>query len=743
MERAPFLEQAEQLSAAETDDVEIDIAEIIRALRRRRWALAGCVLLITSLVLLVTFQLTPLYTASAEVLIDPRDRNVADLDSVLSGLSPDASTIESQIQVIRSRSLALRTIETLGLESDPEFNPALREPGVVAELMGWLRGLAPGEPEAPSEETRLALEQTRLVESFSEALSVSRVGRSSYVISIAFTSEQPAKAARVANALAELYLVEQLEAKFEATERATDWLNERLGALRAEVEKSERLVEAYRSEHGLVVSLGVTVDEQQLSEINAQLILSRAHLAESQARFRHVNGLLASGSGVDSLAEVLASEVIQDLRRKQAELAREQAELKSRYGDRHPRMINVRAQSEDLALQIDAELKRIVTNLENEVMVARSRVGSLEEGLADEQSQRSAGEEARIGLRELSRQAAANRALYESFLGRFKETSEQQGIQEADARIISQAAVPAGPSYPRKGLFAAAGFLASLLVGLGMVFLLERLDNGFRSSRQLEDALGLPLLASIPEIAGADSEVDGVALSPPDYVLARPLSVYGEAMRGLRTGLLLSNVDVPPRAVIFSSSLPSEGKTTSAISLARSVALSGKRVVLVDADLRRPAVAGGLGLKPEAGLVEYLAGEVSLDEVLLDDADSGMRVLPTIQGAGNAPDLLGSESMHTLLEKLKTDFDLVLVDSPPVLLVSDAMVLGRICDKMVFVVKWEETPRQAAQEAVRRLGQFGVDVAGVAMSRIDTKRGAEYGGYGDSYYRNASKYYVN
>jgi polysaccharide biosynthesis transport protein len=743
VERAPLLEQAEQFSAAEPDDVEIDVAEIIRALRRRRWALAGCVLLITSLVLLVTFQLTPLYTASAEVLIDPRDRNVADLDSVLSGLSPDASTIESQIQVIRSRSLALRTIEALGLESDPEFNPALREPGALAQFTEWLRGLAPGEPEEPSEEARLALEETRLIESFSEALAVSRVGRSSYVISIAFTSEQPAKAARVANALAELYLVEQLEAKFEATERATDWLNERLGALRAEVEKSERLVEAYRSKHGLVVSQGITVDEQQLSEINAQLILGRSHLAESQARFRHVSGLLASGSGVDSLAEVLASEVIQDLRRKQAELAREQAELQSRYGDRHPRMINIRAQSEDLVLQIEAELKRIVTNLENEVMVARSRVGSLEEGLADEQSQRSAGEEARIGLRELSRQAAANRALYESFLGRFKETSEQQGIQEADARIISQAAVPAGPSYPRKGLFAAAGFLASLLVGLGVVFLLERLDNGFRSSRQLEDALGLPLLASIPEISGADAEVDGAALSPPDYVLARPLSVYGESMRGLRTALLLSNVDVPPRAVIFSSSLPSEGKTTSAISLARSVARSGKRVVLVDSDLRRPAVARGLGLSPEAGLVEYLAGEASLDDVLFDDADSGLRVLPTIQGAGNAPDLLGSESMRTLLEKLKTDFDLVVVDSPPVLLVSDAMVLGRICDKMVFVVKWEETPRQAAQEAVHRMRQFGVDVAGVAMSRIDTKRGAEYGGYGDSYYRNASKYYVN
>ena len=739
------LEQSEHYSAApphEPDDVEIDVAEILRALKRRRWALGGCVLLITSLVLLVTFQLTPRYTATAEVLIDPRDRNVADLDSVLSGLSPDASTIESQIQVIRSRSLALRTIEALGLERDPEFNPALREPGTAAALIGWLKALAPGEPAVPSEEERLALEQTRIVETFSDALSVSRVGRSSYVIAIAFTSERAAKASRVANTLADLYLVEQLEAKFEATERATDWLNERLGTLRTELEKSERLVEVYRSEHGLVSSGGVTVDEQQLAEVNAQLILARAHLAEKQARFRHVTALLDAGSGVDSVAEVLASTVVHDLRQKQTELAREQAELESRYGDRHPRMINIRAQREDLELQVGVELQRIVANLENEVMVARSRTQSLEASLANEQSQRSAGESARIRLRELSRHAAANRALYESFLGRFKETREQQGIQEADARIISAAAVPAAPSYPRKGLFAAAGFLASLLVGLGVVFLLERLDNGFRTNRQLEDALELPLLASIPELAGDEAAVEGEILSPPDYVLARPRSVFGEALRGLRTALLLSDVDAPPRAVVFSSSMPSEGKTTTAISLGRSIARSGKRVLLLDADLRRPAVSRELGLNPQAGLVECLSGQASLAEVILEDEASGMHVLPALEGAANAPDLLGSEAMRTLLEKLKTDYDLVLVDSPPVLIVSDASVLGRICDKLVFVVKWEETPRPAAVDAVHRLRQHGVPLAGVVFGRVDTRRDADHH-YGDSYYRTASKYYVN
>jgi len=741
--KARALDQSERLPYTEPDDAEIDLVEIAGALWRRRRVLAGCVLLVNALVLLVIFQLTPRYSATAEVLIDPREHLVMDIGPVQAALSPDVTTIASQIQMVRSRSLAQRVIEALRLDRDPEFNAALREPGPMAELWRGLRGLVPGEEtEEPSEEERLAREQSRLTAAFSSALTVSRVGRQSWVIAIGFTSERADRASRVANTLAEFYVAEQVEAKLEANARATDWLDERLVALRSELEKSERVVEVYRAQHGLAATGGVTVDEQQLAAINAQLVLARAHLAEKQARFRHVTELLDSGSGVDSVAEVLASQVVHNLRQKQAELAREQAELESRYGDRHPRMINIRAQREDLDLGLAAELERIVANLENEVLVARSRTQSLEESLAEEQGQRSAGESARIRLRELTRQAEANRGLYESFLGRFKETREQQGIQEADAQIISRAALPVAPSYPRKGLFAAAGFLASWLVGFGVVFVLERLDHGFRTGRQLEETLGHPVLASIPELSGADAQVDGEILSPPDYGLARPLSLYGEAMRALRTALVLSNVDAPPRVVLFSSSMASEGKTTTALSLARSVARSGKRVVVVDADLRRPAVARGLGFEPQSGLLEYLAGEVALGDAIVADEASGMDVLPAVAGAVSAPDLLGSQKMRTLLEKLRTDYDLVLVDSPPLLVVSDATVLGQLCDKLVFVVRWEQTAREAAEDAARRMAQFEIEVAGVVLSRIDTRRASEHG-YGSQYAADASKYYIN
>jgi succinoglycan biosynthesis transport protein ExoP len=713
------------------DDAEFDLAEIFRVLRRRIWVLLGCVLLVTSLALLVIFQLTPRYTATAQVLIDVRERKVTDLESVVSGLSPESSTIESQVEVIRSRSLTTRVIEDLQLDKDPEFNPDLRERGARARALSWVTNLIPGSVEVISEERLREREKAKVAEVFSEALKVSRVGRLSFVISIAFTSEDGEKAARIANALADLYLVGQLDAKFEGTRLATEWLDERLTPLREQLRESEKAVEIYRSEHNLVDSKGITVNEQQISEINRQLILARADLAEKKARFRRVNQLLQSGSDVESVAAVLASNVVIDLRQQQAELARKHAELASRYGELHPQMINVQAERKDLQRELEAEVNRIVANLENEAEVARSRGRSLANSLQELQREAAVHDQARIRLRELQREAAANRALFEPFLSRFKETREQQGIQQPDARIISRAAVPVGPSYPNKKQSAALALVMSVLLGLGTVFLLESLSDGFQTAHELEAALQLPHLVSIPELLKSDTTVEGDTLSPEDYILAKPLSHYGEAFRSLRAKLLLS--DTPPKVILFTSSLPSEGKTTAVISMGRAAAQTGMRVLVIDLDLRKPAVAKSLGSKPEKGVVEYLAGQVALEEVLVLDEASGMQFLPIASRVADPPDFLGSEGMRGLLEKLKTDFELILLDSPPVLPVADAKVLSRIVDKVVLLVQWEKAPRGVVQDAVHALREFGADTAGVVFSRVDMKRYARYG-YGDSDY---------
>lgn len=724
------------------DEVEINLGEILRILRRRIGVFVGCVLLVTSIVLLVTFQLTPLYTATALVLIDPRENNVTDLGVVVSGLSPESSTVESQVEVIRSRSLVTPLIEALQLDRDPEFNPALRERSALASALNWVTSLVPGQVNEIAEKERREREEAEVSDAFSDALNVARLGRLSFVISISFTSEDAVRAAQVANALADRYLVAQLEAKFEATRHAADWLDERLAPLREQVQESERVVEVYRSEHNLGDhSRGTTINEQQVLEVNRQLMLVRADLAEKQARFNRLNQLLSIGGGAESVAEVLESNVVADLRQQQAELARKQADLSSRYGERHPMMINVRAEQKDLQRELAAEVSRIVANLENEVAVAQSRDRSLTQSLWKLQGETSKGEQASIRLRELQREASANRAVYETFLSRFKETVEQQGIEQADARIISEAAVPVRSSFPNKLLSAVLGFAMSILIGLGVALLLERLeDNCFRTDRQLESQLQIPHLGSVPELKKELSTVDEGILSPADYILTNPHSSYAEAFQSLRAKLLLS--DVPPRLILLTSALQSEGKTTTAISLGRAAARAGSRVLLIDADIRHCSVAKTLGHRPTAGLVEYLAGMDPLHDVLILDEPSGMQILPAKSGAANPPDLLGSAEMRDLLKKTQTDFDLVLIDSPPVLPVADAAVLSRFVDKVVFVVRWGGTPRRAVQDALHALREFDAEIAGAVFSRLDMQQYASYG-YGHYYYGQYSEPHVN
>ncbi|WP_422027214.1 GumC family protein [Pyruvatibacter mobilis] len=718
-----------------------DVRHIFNVLRRRLSVIFGTMAVITGITLLVVFQLTPQFTATSLVLIDPREQQVVDIEAVMSGLPPDSAAIDSEVEVLRSRTLAARVVDQLELVADPEFNSALTEPGLLAALdpRRWF-----GSDQPVEEATRDQRETNRVIDAFQDRLSVGRRGLT-YVISISFRSPDARKAALIANTVADLYVLEQLEAKYEATRRANEWLNDRLSELRAEVRAAEEAVEIFRTENNLVSASGLTVNEQQLAELNGQLILARADLAEREAKFNRYRELRRTGTGADTLADVLQSPVIAQLRQQEAEVTRRLAELSSRYGDRHPEMIKVRAERRDLAVAIDREVSRTVANVENEVAVTRTRVASLEKSLRELEGRSGEGGLKEVKLRELESDAQAVSSLYESFLERFRQTSEQTDLQEADARILSQATVPTSPSFPRKGLFLVLALFASGGLGVALAFLLEHLDDAFSSVSQLEKGLGLPHLASVPDVA---ADVGSAIAAPFDIILKRPLSAYTESFRALRSAIALSNVDQPPRVVLVTSALPADGKTTTAISLARASASAGVRTVLLDCDLRRPNVhknlKGGSGTGPAAGIVEVLAGQAELDDALITDEPSGLSYLPVKAGAANPPDLLGSKHMENLLASLRETFDMVVIDSAPVLPVVDSRVLSRRVDKTLFVVRWRNTPRDAAGNAIKDLTEAGADIAGVVFERLDLKKQKKYT-YGDSgyYYGRYSKYYVN
>jgi len=728
--------------------LELDLMSLYRTLRKRLGLIVSVMLGLTALVMVVVLQQTPLYTAEAQVLLDRQQMQVTDMEAVMSGLPADSATVDSEVEILRSRALAARVVDRLNLMQDPEFNGNLREPSILRWLdprvwIGEALKLVEAERPVLNDEILARAELNSVIDGLLGHLTVSRQ-RLTYVINISFVSESPDKAARIANAVADTYILDQLEAKFDATRQANEWLSRRLGELREQVRDSERAVEIYRAEQGLESSAGVTVSEQQLSELNAQLILGRTALAEARAKYDRARQIRSSGGTIESMADVVQSGTISQLRQKQAELARELANLASRYGARHPEVVNAEAQRRDIERQIGAEISRIIGSLQNNVAVAETRVASLEKSLREIRGESGESGQAMVQLRELEREAAANRAVYESFLNRFKETSQQQDLQVPDSRVISQATAPITPSHPRKALSLALALVLSAMLGVGLAFLLEHLDNGIETGRDVEQILGLPHLVSLPATP-AEKGPDRKVMSPQDYLLAKPLSAYSEALRSLRSALQLSNVDNPPKVILFTSALPSEGKTTSSCGFARAAAAAGLKVIIVDCDLRHPSVHKAFGIgRPETGLVEMLAERLELSQVLIKDSKSDLDILPISTGTANPPDLLGSEQMRLLLERLRGDYDLVVLDSAPVLPVSDSRVLSRLADETVFIVRWSETPRDAAQAAIRELRLYNAAIAGAVLAVVDTAQQAKYG-YGDGgyYYSRYSRYYVN
>lgn len=722
---------------------EMDPRQLWHKLWRHKLIIAGTTIALTLIAAFLIFQLTPRYTSSVYVMVGPRSTNVIDVEAVLSGLSPDAETIQSEVEVIRSRGLAEKTILKLGFDLDPEFNSTLREPSFLRKLFSPRTYL----PESwfPAEvtqrlapEEKVELEQAGVIDAFLDRLSVAAQGRSR-VIRVSFESEDPRKAADAANTLADFYIVAQLDAKFEATQRANDWLSERVEELRDQVVAAERAVEEFRSEAGLVQSGDSTVATAQLSELNTELIRARAERAEVESRLSQVESAVRSGAGLEAVPEVLASPLIQRLREQQSEVARRIADLSQQYGELHPRMVSARAEAADIETKIRLEIDKVIGGMRAQVAAARSREGALAGSLNDMKREAGVLGKSEVQLRALEREAAASRTLLETFLARAKEVGSEGSFQQADAQVISRAEIPTTPSYPKKTILLGMSFFGALLAGVMIAFILELMDHGFRSSEQIEQAMNAAPLGLIPALSG----LRNLGRSPEDYVLEKPTSAFAESIRSLRTSLMLSDVDKPPKVVLVSSSMPREGKTSVTVALGRLMAGVGQKVLVIDCDLRRPKAHKVLGLQARPGLVDHFAGEALLPEIIQQDARSPLHMIAAGRSAPNPPDLLGSEQMRTLLREMSERYDFVLLDSAPVLAVSDTRMLARLADKTVFLVRWADTRREVATNGLRQLREAGASVAGVVLTLVDVRKHARYG-YADSgqYYGKAKKYYT-
>lgn len=723
----------------------VDLHRLIALFRRRLPLFFAVVLVVLVGVVIFTTQATPLYTATSSLTVNTRKQNVVNTEAVLSGLPAETGVVDTEIEILKSRQLAQRVVETLKLERDPEFNPELRDPGPLKAVAGGIAALFTGAaPDAARDRlsaVQAQREKEKVVDNVLKRLTVRRSGLT-YVMNVGFTSKDPVKAARIANTFAERYLTEQLEAKFEATRQANSWLNTRLADLRAEVQQAEAAVERYRASNNLLSASGATLTEQEISTYNQQLAAVRATEAEADARLRTARAQLAAGSSGDDVGEALGSQVVQSLRARRAEVSGRVADLSSRYGTRHPDMLRAQRELADIDGQIEAEIRRLISNLEAQVRVARERTRSMADSLGAARGTLAANNAAGVRLNELQRNAESVRTLYQTFLNRFQETTSTEGMAESDARIVSPAAIPTKASSPNVPLNLALGLVIALGAGFAAVVLAIMLDTGVITAEDVEHKFNLPHLGSVPLLASVADPQDADQ-SPADYVVKKPLSSFTEAVRAMRASILFSRIGHHVQVITLTSALPAEGKTTTALCLARVAAQSGLRVVLVDCDLRRRNVNRTLGFEPTTGLVEVLNGSSPLEDTLRIDEPSGARILPLAKNSFTPKDVFGTPAMDDLIARLRRNFDLVILDTAPVLAVSDTRLIAAKADTVVFLARWRKTPEKAINAALKLLEQSGAHVAGVGLTQVDMKAQARYG-YGDAgyYYAEYKKYYA-
>lgn len=720
-----------------------DLRALLDSLRGQWRLIAAITLGVVAVVAVVLFSLTPKYTSSVNILLGANRENVLGKEGMMSELSYDSPMVDSQVTIMKSEALLRRVVEAQKLDQDPEFSDG--NAGLGTALWSMVFG-SPSTPQAGGVPTASVGAGTRpstlaeltAIRELGDALDVHRVGVS-YVVSISVTSADPQKAARLANAFSEAYLLDQYEARYEVARRASQWLSDRLESLRTELRASEEAVESFRTANNLVDTNIGTVTEQQLSELNAKLVNARTDVAEKQAKYDQAKRITDAGGKVDSIPDVLRSPVISDLRSQEAEVSRREADLVAHYGDRHPSVVKVRAELRDIRAEIDQEAGRVVSNLEHELSVAKTRENALESNMKALSGQTGADNQLYVQLRELQRIASANKALYESFLSRFKLSEEQTKLDSSEARVVSPGSVPTIPSFPNRKLFLSIALFFGLVLGVAGALLVEGLRTGFRGLSEVEEFTDLPALASVPLLKRPELTVDGEQVTPSRYLIAKPLSRFSEAMRSLRIGIQMADVDQPAQVVGVTSSVPGEGKSTIAAALALSAAQGSDRVLLIDCDLRRPALTETFDLRGRPGLVDHLTNDIPLNDIIYKDPNSPIYIIGSGAHSQTPSDLLGSERMRSLIAQLRTHFNYIVLDTAPVAPVIDAVVVSREVDKMVFVTVWNSTPRQMVRQCLSRI-EGDRRIAGIVLNKVDLEKSRYYGEYG--YRKDYSSYYT-
>ncbi len=732
----------------------IDIDRILAAVRRQ-WRIVAISVGI-AVVFGVVYLLTavPNYTASASVLIDRSNNEIVSQLANMGVSVDDESTVLSEVELFKSDTISLAVVDKLKLTENPVFMAPTQS------LFGTLRIIL--SPNYWFADKDAVTDQDLLRQAAAAAvvrgMSIDRIGRS-YALSVSYTSQSPELAASIANAIADAYLVDKLNSKYDATRRASDWLQERIDELRQKSLDSDLAVQKFRSEHGLV-QVGVNggaalLSDQQLSELNSALITAQSDTAKAQAKYDRVKAIIDSGRTDAIVTDVLDSSISNDLRKKYLEASKFEAEISARLGPNHVQAVRLRGEMDEYKRLMFEELNRIAESYQSELVVAQTREKSLQDSVDKAMGVSNAAGETQVQLRELERTADTYKNLYQTFLQRFQEATQQQSFPITESRVITRPQVPKSPSAPKKPLILALAIMLGTACGGGIGAYREFRDRFFRTGEQVREALSLEYVGHIPMVDAKElGEGDEQPVSPRGlqtankitrYVIDHPLSAFAETMRSAKIGIDMESPGKRSKVIGVISSLPGEGKSTVAINFAQLLAMQDARTLLIDADLRNPGTTRAIGRHAEEGVLEALLEGKPIQNLLLLDSKTRLAVLPAVvkRRVPHSSDLLSSQIMANLLDEMKAHFDYIVLDLPPLGPVVDARAISPLLDASLAVVEWGSTSRRVVRTTFAAHPELMEKCVGVVLNKVDTEKLKLYRSYGSGeyYYNRYSAYY--
>ena len=701
---------------------ESTLGEYLRVVSKRKWTILICLVTIFTVVAIASFKMTPVYDASGSIAINKIDPGLTTFKD--SGAFTfdyyDPTELDTEVKIMQSDLLALQVIRQLNLDRRPEF-------GGQAPATPSL-DLAPNPLEADSSHA------SALLGSFKGGLRVSLVPNTR-IIEIHYRSADPQLAASVVNTLARTFVENNFKTKFESTMQASDWLSKQLSDLQMKVETSQEKLVRYQKQHEI---LGgdekQNITTQKLDELNKALTAAESERMNKEAVYRLMESgdpdALASAGSIDLSGATGStnSGLLESLRAKQVDLKIQVAELGTQFGPAYPKVAQLNSQIKEIDQQIQAEMKKLLGKVRGDYTAALQRENMLHDALEKQKQEANKLNESAIEYSILKRDVETNRQLYEGLLEKLKVAGVTAGLRSNNFQIVDSARVPTSPTEPNIPRNLMFGFVLGLTSGVLCAFLLETLDNTVRTTEQAQVISGLPSLGMIPlgsKLVGEGSSQRKLTIASSKEAVelitqVRPQSQMAESYRALRTSLLLSSLGAPPKVIMVTSALPQEGKTTTSMNCAVVLVQKGVKVLLVDADLRRPSIHKTLGMGPRSGLSNVLTGSTTLQQAITrSPVLPNLYVLPAGTPPPNPAELLASTNMRDVLAELREQFDHIVIDTPPTLSVTDAVVLSPRVDAVVLVIRSNHTTKQALRRARDILMQVNAKVSGVLLNAVD------------------------